>query len=126
MADRISPQKVAVWSAFMAGIFMIFQAFSTCLSTLIPARFGMVFFAGGLDPVFQIWLAKFTPDDKRGIFFGWASSAKTLGWALSALTSGSVAFFMGIRWVYIAAALMFLLLIPIIKITIRKFERSKY
>ena len=122
LADRISPQKVAVWSALLAGIFMIPQALAPSLGVLIPARFGMVFFAGGLSPVFQIWLAKFTPDDKRGLLFGWASSAKSFGWALSALSGGSIAALMGVRWVYAAAAVMFLLLIPIIRITIRKFE----
>jgi len=124
LADRISPQKVALWSALMAGLFMIPQGVATCIGLLIPARLGMVFFAGGLDPVFQIWLAKFTPDSKRGLFFGWASSAKTLGWALSALASGTVAASLGVRWVYIAAAIMFLLLILIIRVTVRKFEEK--
>ena len=125
LADRTSPQKVAVWSALLAGLLMLPQALAGCLGVLMTARFGMVFFAGGLDPVFQIWLAKFTPDNKRGLFFGWASSAKTFGWSLSALASGSVAALMGVRWVYAVAAVMFLLLIPIILVTVAKFERER-
>jgi MFS family permease len=85
----------------------------------------MVFFAGGLDPVFQIWLAKSTPDSKRGLFFGWATSARSFGWFMSSLAGGGVAMFLGVRWVYFFAAPLFLLLIPIIINTTAKLESKK-
>ena len=85
----------------------------------------MVFFAGGLEPVFQIWLAKSTPDDKRGLFYGWATSAKSFGWFLSSLAAGGVAMLMGVRFVYLTAAVLFLLLIPIIRVTIRQLHRGE-
>jgi MFS family permease len=120
LADRVPAPKVAVWSALLAGLLMIPQGLAASLALLMTARFGMVFFAGGLDPVFQIWLAKSTPDDKRGLFFGWATSAKTFGWFLSSLASGVVAMAFGVRGVYLVAAVLFLLLIPVIRITARK------
>jgi len=125
LADRVSAPKVAVWSALLAGLLMIPQGLAGSLKPLIFARLGMVFFAGGLDPVFQIWLAKSTPDHKRGLFFGWATSAKSFGWFLSSLAGGGIAMFLGVRSVYLVAAVMFLLLIPIIKITIRRIEGGK-
>ena len=122
LADKSSAPRVAVWSALFAGILMIPQALAQSLLILTSARFGMIFFAGGLDPVFQIWLSKCTPDDKRGMFFGWASSAKTMGWVLAALCSGSIAMFAGVRWVFIVAGIVYISLIPIIKLSAKKIH----
>lgn len=115
MADRYSAPRVAMWSALVAGILMVPQGFAGNLGVLMAARLGMMFFAGGLDPVFQIWLAKATPDDQRGVLMGWATSAKSLGWVLCFLAGGGVAMAFGVRWVFIFAAPVFLVLIPIIK-----------
>ncbi len=117
LADRTSASKVAIWSALFAGILLIPQGLASSLLMLGGARFGMIFFAGGLDSIFQIWLSKSTPEEKHGLFLGWASSAKSLGWFLCSLSGGAVAMLLGLRWVYLAAAGMFLLLAPIIKYT---------
>ncbi|MCK5801610.1 MAG: MFS transporter, partial [Lentisphaeria bacterium] len=47
LADRYSPARVAMWSAGLAGLLMIPQGLATGLPTLMTARLGMVFFAGG-------------------------------------------------------------------------------
>ena len=122
LADRTSVPKIAMWSALLAGLLLIPQGLAKTLTVLSVARFGMVFFAGGLDPIFQIWLSKSTPDNKRGLFLGWASSAKSFGWFLCSLTSGAVAMSLGVRWVFLCAAIMFVLMIPVIKITMLKFQ----
>jgi DHA1 family multidrug resistance protein-like MFS transporter len=125
LADRTSARNVAVWAALAAGLLMLPQAMATCLWVLAGARFGMVFFAGGLDPVFQIWLAKTTPDAQRGLFFGWASSAKTLGWALGAMISGGIAIYFDVRWVFFTTGALFLMLIPLIYYTTGKIGKGK-
>jgi MFS family permease len=94
------------------------------MGTLLLGRFLMVFFTGGLDPVFQIWLAKSTPDKIRGIIFGWALSANGIGWAFGAACSGVVATCLGIRWIYGVGAFLFLLLIPFIKYAAGKLENT--
>ena len=125
LADRFSPAKVAMIAALFSALFLIPQGFATGLPMLFGASFLMVFFAGGLDPIFQIWLSKSTPEEERGVFLGWASSAKSCGWILCSLSSGAVAMFLGIRWVYLAASLLFLLLIPAIRITVLKLNRER-
>jgi len=122
-ADRSSPQKVAMWSAGLAGLLMIPQGLATDLTTLAAARFGMVFFASGLMSVFQIWLAKSTPDSKRGMLFGWATSSKSCGWFLSSLAGGAVAMNLGVRWVYFCAAATFIVLVPAIMIVTSRQTR---
>lgn len=74
--------------------------------------------------LFIVRLAKSTPDDKRGLFLGWATSAKSFGWFLCSLTAGGVGMLMGVRAVYLTASLLFLLLIPIIHVTIRQLNKS--
>ena len=123
LTDRSSPQKVAIWSAGAAGLLMIPQGLATNLPTLLVARLGLVFFAGALTSVFQIWLAKSTPDERRGAVFGWATSAKSCGWFLSSLCGGAVAMHIGVRGVYFAAAMAFLLLVPLTMIIASREER---
>lgn len=125
LADKTNAPRIAAWSALLAGLLMIPQAIAGSLLLLCSARFGMIFFAGGLDPVFQIWLAKCTPDDKRGMLFGWASSAKTMGWVFAALCGGSIAMFSGVRNVFLVAGGVYLLLIPIIMFSAKKIKHHK-
>jgi len=122
MADRIPAPKIAVWSALLAGLLMIPQGLATGMVMLMTARFGMVFFAGGLDPIFQIWLAKSTPDHKRGLFFGWASCFKGFGWFLSSVVSGAVVTAFGVRGVYLVGAVLFMSLVPVLRLTVRKID----
>ncbi len=125
VADRTSAPRVAVWSTLLAGLLLIPQGLAGSLGMLAGSRFGMVFFAGGLDPIFQIWLSKSAPEDKHGLFLGWASSAKSFGWLFCSLVSGVVAMFLGVRWVYLFAAAMFLLLIPVIRMATALLASSK-
>jgi hypothetical protein len=48
-------------------------------AALFGIRFALIYFAGGLDHVFQIWLAKVTSPERRGVIFGWGATAKALG-----------------------------------------------
>ena len=120
LADRIPAPKIAIWSALLAGLLMVPQGLATGMPMLIGARCGMIFFAGGLDPIFQIWLAKSTPDDRRGLFFGWASSFKGFGWFLSSVISGATVTLFGVRGVYFAGAVLFVALVPMLWLTVRK------
>lgn len=86
---------------------------------LFSARFGMTFCAGGVDPVFQVWLSKVTPEAKRGLAFGWSSTARSIGWVVAPLVSGLVAARHGIRSVFFVGAALYLALIPMIALGVR-------
>lgn len=114
LADRTSPARIATLCSAGAAVMMILQGLASGFLLLMPARFGMMFCAGGLDPVFQIWLAKVTPVERRGIVFGWSSTARSLGWFAAPLISGALATITGLRSIYFINAALFLLLIPLI------------
>jgi DHA1 family multidrug resistance protein-like MFS transporter len=100
LADRVSTQKIGRLSAFGTGVFLIPQAFANSFLQLFFPRFGMNFCAGGLDPVFQVWLSRMTPEKKRGAIFGWAATFKSIGWAASALLCIGIAQTLGYRLVF--------------------------
>jgi len=119
IADQIAPPRIGKISACGAGLMMIVVGFSHGFAQLFMGRFGATFCAGGLDPVFQIWLSKTTPAASRGFIFGWAATAKALGWMMAPLASGAVAWIFGLRAVFFAAAVFFFLLIPLITLIVR-------
>ncbi len=114
MADRIHPSRIGKFTAIGAGILMIPQGLAQSLTVLFPVRFGMMFFSGGLEPVIQIWLAKVTPQKNRGFIFGWASTARSIGWVIAPLLSGVIAAGYGVRIIYFVGAGLFIILIPLI------------
>ncbi len=120
LADRVAPATIAVYVALAAGIFMIPQGQATAIWMLYPARFGMMFCTGGLESVSQIWLAKATPRQFKGILFGWAGTARAVGWVGAPLVSGVIGASFGIRPVYYVGAILFVLLVPLIVYTRRR------
>ena len=61
--------------------------------------------------------------DRWMAVFGWTTSAKSCGWFLSSLCGGAVAMHHGVRGVCFAAALAFLLLVPLTMIVASREER---
>ena len=123
LADHVPPPRIGKVSSLFAGLLMIPQALTHSFPWLFLARFGGMFCAGGLDPVFQIWLSKITPPHKRGAVFGWASSARSIGWMLAALCGGAVAAWFNVRTTFFIGAVLYLLLIPAITIGVRRLGR---
>lgn len=124
LADWIAPPRIGKYSAFGAGFMTIIMGLSHGFLQLFAGRFGAAFCAGGLDPVFHIWLAKTTPADSRGLIFGWALTAKSLGWMAAPLVSGLVAWHWGLRAVFFVNAGFYFLLIPAIALIVRLLPPS--
>jgi DHA1 family multidrug resistance protein-like MFS transporter len=124
LADRIPPPKIGKMSALGAGLLMMPQGLAQGFLLLFASRFGMVFCAGGLDPVFQIWLSRVTPEHKRGAVFGWAATARSIGWVVAPLVSGLVASGLGIRSVFFVGGLLFFCLVPVISAVVKRLERE--
>jgi len=119
LTDRTPPPRIGMATALGAAAMMVPQALARAFPILFVARFGNVFCAGGLDPVFQVWLSRVTPESRRGFVFGWAGTARSVGWMLAPLASGAVAAVYGIRVVFWISSLLFLLLIGVIALTAR-------
>ena len=114
LADRVDAPRLAKVSSVGAALFMVPQGLLYGFLLLFPARFGMVFCAGGLEPVFQVWLAKVTSVERRGSAFGWAATARSVGWVGAPLVSGLIASGFGLRSIYLVGGLQYLLLVLLI------------
>jgi DHA1 family multidrug resistance protein-like MFS transporter len=114
LADLFRPPRIAMIAVVCAGLFMVFHGLAQTFLFVAAARFGMTFCAGGLDPLFQTWLAKETPPEKRGAVFGWSATARSTGWFVAPLMSGLVASGFGIRAIYFTGACLYVLLLPLI------------
>jgi len=114
LADRMSIPRLGKLAAVGAAVFMLLQAVVPGIGWLLGARWGMTFFAGGLEPVIQAWLAKTTSPERRGLIFGFAASARSIGWCFAALISGTLAASAGLRSIFIVGSGFFLLLVPLI------------
>lgn len=125
LADRWHPARLAIIAALVAAMAMIPQAFATAVWVLFPARFFMMFCSGGLEAITQIWLSNITDRKYKGIIFGWASTARSIGWVIAPLSSGTVGALFGIRPVYLASATLFVLTIPLIMMTTRSLSRRE-
>lgn len=120
IADKISPAKIGQWSALATGFMTICLGLCYTMPLLFISRFGVMFFAGGLDPVFQIWLSKVTPKKSRSLVFGWGATAKSIGWFFAPLCSGLVSAFFGLRTIYFVGAALYFILIVVIHIVVKK------
>ena len=112
MADRLPPARVALVAAVGSGLLMLPQGFTNNLTVLYIAHFGAVLFGGGLEPVFQTWLVRRTPEAMRGTVLGWAATARAIGWTAGPLAAGAVAAATDLWEVFVAAAVLYLLLLP--------------
>lgn len=120
LVDRISPPRLARWSTVLGGLFMALTGCVTSVFQLIPIRYMMAFCVAGLDPVFHVWLSRSTPEAQRGRIFGWAVTARGIGWAISPLLAAAIGVRFGLRAVFFIGPILFLALIPIINYVSRQ------
>lgn len=124
LADRFSPGRIGMISAFCAAVFVLQLGFISSMESLFVLRFLMVFTGGGLEPVLQIWLCQKTPAASRGLVFGWAASARSMGWMIAPLCGGILFEHYGIQSLFIVEAFFFAILIFLIYLTMRRFEKK--
>ncbi len=113
LCDRYAPYLVALPMLLLACLGLVGQGMSTNVRMLAAMRFLTYFAGGGLEPAFLKLLAKETPLAHRGTVFGFSMSARMLGIFSAAGASGIVLFHFGLRQVYFTAAIMMLVLLPL-------------
>ncbi len=123
LSDRHPPPRIGQFAALGAALWMIPQALAQGFLLLFVARFGVIFCSGGLDPVLQIWLSKVTPPARRGFVFGWAATARSIGWMLAPVFAGLLAARHGLQAVFHGSIICYLLLIPAIALCVRLTQR---
>ena len=85
-SDRYPGQRVGILICLAGALCLLPQAFCTALPELFGERMAMTFFVSGLSPIMQSWLSLTTRPEDRGAYFGYATSARAVGWLIGGLT----------------------------------------
>lgn len=113
LSDRLKPQTIIVPALVISAITLLVQAFSTDLITLTVSRTLLFFFSGSLFPILQKLLSAATPQRKRGKVFGWSTTFNNTGGMLSTIGAGAVVYSFETRGIFVAAAILIIILIPV-------------
>ena len=124
LCDRIAPRKLMVPILVFSSAFTAAMAFSTNVHMLIVCRFFAAFAICGIQPVLQLMLTKITRTELRGTYFGWSGSVNTAGGIVCSFLGGTVVWFCGIRGVYVAAAVILAIMLPIFFPTVLAMKKE--
>ncbi len=146
LADHVAPPRIGRLSAIGAALFAGLMGVTAGFGWLFVAFALCMFWAGGLDPVFQVWLTRNTPPEKRGGVLGWSVTFKSLGWLTGSMGAvflavgttrasaagwlgpapgGSVQLEMGYRAVFLGAAVAYLVILPLVGWAVRSIISSR-
>ena len=119
LCDRMPPRKLLIPILVVSGSATVIQALSRNIEVLIVARFFTYLAAGGLQPVLQVMLTKVTQPELKGTFFGWSASVSTAGGIICSFISAGIAYYIGVRGIFLAAATLMFIMIPMTFPTVR-------
>ena len=113
LCDRVLPRKLLIPVLIASAVGVAAQILSPGVISLTVSRFFAYFAAGGILPILQLMLTRITRPELRGTYFGWSGSLSTAGGVLCAFISWSVGKFFGLRGIYWAEAVIFMLMVPL-------------
>ena len=112
LCDKYSVYKLIVPVLLISAVSMGIHAFSPNIWVMIVSRFFVFFAAGGIWPMLQIMIAKITEPELRGSYFGLTASINQVGGLICSVLSGTVAFYLNVRWIFFTAAVFYAIMIP--------------
>lgn len=114
-ASRISVLQVLCFVIGIAGVMRILLAFAPSAELIMGERFIQVLAAGGMEPMFQAWLAGVTLAHHRSQMLGWSATARSAGWIFGSLIGGIVAKFLGgVSGLFLISGLLYFAMIPMV------------
>jgi MFS transporter, DHA1 family, multidrug resistance protein len=109
IADRFGHRRVVIAASLGSALLYAPQALVTTTEQLLALRIGLGLFTGALIPSTLAIVGLATPPERRGLAFGVAASASSLGSAAGPLVGAAVAASLGIRAVFLVTAVALLL-----------------
>jgi DHA1 family multidrug resistance protein-like MFS transporter len=125
-SDVLGYRRILLICLFGAGLMSLPQAFVSTYWQFVALRFGIGLFIGGILPTANALVGQLVPQERRGAAYGITASAAFLGSFLGPFTGGSVAALVGIRWVFVITALLFLVNFIWVSRTVPEIGRKPY
>lgn len=108
LADRIGHKWVVVGASLASAALYVPQAWVGSAGELLVLRVGLGLFTGALIPSTQAVIGLGTPPARRGVAFGVAASAASLGSAVGPLVGGGIAAVWGFEAVFVTTGALLL------------------
>ncbi len=124
LCDRIAPRKLLLPILLFGTASTTAIALSHNVEMLILTRFLAAFAVSGIQPVLQLMLTKITRKELRGTYFGWSASVNTAGGIICSFLGGSVVWLTGVRGIYMTAAIILALMIPLMLPAVRAMKKE--
>ncbi|NTZ18796.1 MFS transporter [Paenibacillus sp. JMULE4] len=109
LGDRLGSQRILAIALIGTGLAFIPQAFVTNIWQLLASRFLLGVFMGGLLPSVQTLIRQYTPSGMESRAYSFNTSALALGNMLGPVIGGAVSGLIGIRGIFMMAAVLLLL-----------------
>ena len=107
--DRVGYRKVLNNSLLGISLFSLPQAFVTNVYQLLILRAGLGVFVSGVIPTINTIVQRSTSEKDRGGIYGIFQSALLVGNMAGPLLGGSLAAFLGLRWIFLINAMLFVM-----------------
>lgn len=105
LIDRYPPRLLLPFILLGTALFTFLQGVWDGLAVFGITRTLAYFLAGALQPMLQKWLAIATPQNHRGIAFGLASTALSIGGSVAALVGATLMRKWGVPGIFIGASI---------------------
>lgn len=109
LGDRLGSQRILAIALIGTGLAFIPQAFVTNIWQLLASRFLLGVFMGGLLPSVQTLIREYTPSGMESRAYSFNTSALALGNMLGPVIGGAASGLIGIRGIFMTAAVLLLL-----------------
>ncbi len=105
-SDTLGYRRVLLICLAGAALASAPSFFVTSYWGFVAARFGLGLFVGGILPTANALVGRLAPPGDKGAVYGATASAMMLGGSLGPLSGGAIASLMGVRWVFLVAAVL--------------------
>lgn len=106
-SDVIGYRRVLLICLTGAALTSLPQAFVPGYGAFVGLRFGAGCFIGGLLPTANALVGRMVKRSERGTVYGMTASATFFGNSLGPITGGGIASVLGLRWVFLLTAALF-------------------
>lgn len=126
LGDKHGSEKILSICLVGTAVCFIPQAFVSNVWQLLPARFALGMFMGGLLPSVYALIRKFTPEGMESRCYGFNTSTMSLGNMLGPLTGGLIAGWITIRGLFLISAFLLLFNAIWVRYTLIKGKRPHF
>ncbi|UCH33675.1 MAG: MFS transporter [Armatimonadota bacterium] len=124
MGDRIGQKKVLVATTALCGAFLVPHYFVKTYAQFFVLRVLATAPGAGINPTTSALVARTMPRSRYGGAYGVLASARALAGSVGPLVGGTMAAFVGIRWVFVWTGLLTIVAALWATAAVREGERA--